>query len=60
MSLMPLERGRVQRLRAHRIVRIESAHDRVEQLPSFVRSSTQSSRRSTVNGRITLPYSDCL
>ena len=26
----------------------------------FVFSSTQSSRRNTVNGRITLPYSDCL
>ena len=26
----------------------------------FVASSTQSSRRSTVNGRMTLPYSDCL
>lgn len=27
---------------------------------SFVGSSTQSSRRSTVSGRMTLPYSDCL
>jgi len=26
----------------------------------LVASSTQSSRRSTVNGRMTLPYSDCL
>ena len=29
-------------------------------LLGFVASSTQSRRRSTVNGRITRPYSDCL
>ena len=27
---------------------------------ALVGSSTQSSRRSTVSGRMTLPYSDCL
>ena len=32
----------------------------VSSTSALVGSSTQSSRRSTVNGRITRPYSDCL
>ena len=56
-----------ERLPRHLLQQRLAVAQRLRQVPpwspaprTLVGSSTQSSRRSTVNGRITRPYSDCL